>query len=241
MFKIRTLCAAIALFAAPLASADELSDSGEFLDGVAAIVNEGVVLKSQLRDQIEVISARAAEQGMQLPPRDILEEQILERLIVTEIQLQRAERIGLQISDEMLNEYIGNMARENGLAFEDMPEALALDGIDYRLFREQLRDEITVEQLRRIQVAQSIDVSEREIQQCIIGLEGNVVVNSDYNLSHIMLSFAEDANADTVAAAEEKINEIYQQVSDGADFRELAARYSDGPTALEGGSLGWRK
>jgi peptidyl-prolyl cis-trans isomerase SurA len=141
----------------------------------------------------------------------------------------------------MLNEYIGNMARENGLAFEDMPEALAADGIDYRLFREQLRDEITVEQLRRIQVAQSIDVSEREIEQCILDLEGNVVVNSDYNLSHIMLSFPEDANADTVAAAEEKINEIYQQVADGADFRELAARYSDGPTALEGGSLGWRK
>jgi peptidyl-prolyl cis-trans isomerase SurA len=84
-------------------------------------------------------------------------------------------------------------------------------------------------------------VSEREIEQCIIDLEGNVVVNSDYSLSHIMLSFAEDASADTVAAAEEKINDIYQQILDGADFRELAARYSDGPTALEGGSLGWRK
>ena len=241
MLKIKTLCAAIALIAAPVAGADELSDSGEFLDGVAAIVNEGVVLKSQLKDQVEVISNRALEQGMQLPPQDILEEQILERLIVTEIQLQRAERIGLQISDEMLNEYIGNMARENGLAFEDMPEALAADGIDYRLFREQLRDEITVEQLRRIQVAQSINVSEREIEQCIIDLEGNVVVNSDYSLSHIMLSFAEDASADIVAAAEEKINDIYRQILDGADFRELAARYSDGPTALEGGTLGWRK
>ena len=219
--------------------AEELSQTGEFLDGIAAVVNEGVVLKTQVRDQIESISERATEQGMQLPPADVLEEQVLERLILTEIQLQRAERIGLQISDQMLNQSIASIAAQNGVAFEDMPRLLAEDGMDYAEFRRALRDEITVEQLRRIEVGQSINVSDREIEQCIADLEGNVVVNSEYALSHILLTLPESPSADEVAEAQTLANQIHAQLQNGADFREMAVRYSKGPTALEGGSLGW--
>ena len=118
MLKFNALCAAAAIAAAPVTFADELSETGEFLDGVAAIVNEGVVLKSQVIDQIEVISQRATEQNMQLPPPDVLEEQILERLILSEIQLQRADRIGLIISDEQLNQSIAAIAQQSGVPFE---------------------------------------------------------------------------------------------------------------------------
>jgi len=227
------------LATAPAAIADELSETGEFLDGVAAIVNEGVVLKSQLREQIDVIKERAAAQDMQLPPAEILEEQILERLILSEIQLQRAGRIGLDVSDEMLNRSIASIAQQNGVPFEEMPRLLAEDGMEYGEFRRTLRDEITISNLRQMEVGQSIIVSEREVEQCIADLEGNVVANSEYALSHILLTLPEGASADEVNEVEALAKQIYAQIEDGADFREMAARHSAGPTALEGGSLGW--
>lgn len=239
MLKFNTLCAVVALTTAPATFADELSDTGEFLDGVAAIVNEGVVLKSQLASQVDTIIQRAAAQNMQLPPTDILEEQILERLILTEVQLQRADMIGLVISDDVLNQQIASIAQSNGIAFEDMPRTMAAEGVDYAEFRRMLRDDITTEQLRRIEVGQSINVSEREVEQCIADLEGNVVANSEYELSHILLTLPESASAEEIAESQELANQIYAQLENGADFRQLAARYSAGPTALEGGSLGW--
>ena len=243
MLKINRLCAIAAFLAAPFAVADELSETGEFLDGVAAIVNEGVVLKSQLRDQTALIIQRArnADPPMQLPPANVLREQLLERLILTEIQLQRAEMIGLQISDAMLNESIGRIAQQNGVAFEDMPALLAQDSVDYATFRRELRDEITLEQLRRIDVGQRISVSPREIEQCIADLEGNVAINSDYDLSHILISMPESATAVQIEEALAEAQLVYDRLTDGADFRELAIRYSDAQTALEGGSLGWMK
>lgn len=238
MIKINTLCALVALGVAPVVVADELSETGEFLDGVAAIVNEGVVLKSQFDAQLKTVTERANQQDMQLPPAGVLEEQILERLILNEIQLQRAERIGLVVSDAMLNDSIRRIAEQNGGRFEDMPALLAKDGVNYADFRRTLREEITVEQLRRIEVAQSIVVSDREIEQCVADLETNVVVNSDWELSHILLPINASAAGDEQADTEKLANEIYTRLKDGADFRELAARYSKGPTALEGGSLG---
>ena len=237
--KFNILCAVAVLCAAPTAFADELSTTGEFLDGIAAIVNEGVVLKSQMAEQMETIRRNAAAQGMQLPPEDILAEQVLERLILTEIQLQRAERIGLRISDEMLNQSIAAIADQNGVPFEEMPALLARDDLDYATFRRSLREEITISQLRRIEVSQSINVSEREIEQCIADLEGNVVANSEYELSHILLPLPEGASANEIAEVEALARQVYAQISNGADFREMAVRYSKGPTALEGGSLGW--
>jgi peptidyl-prolyl cis-trans isomerase SurA len=241
VLKINILCAVFAFAAAPVVVADELSESGEFLDGVAAIVNEGVVLKSQFYKQLAVIEKRAREQNMQLPPADVLNEQVLERLILTEIQMQRADRIGLtqQISDQYVNASIQRVADQNGVRFEDMPALLAEDDIDYAEFRENLREELTLNELKGIEVLRNIRVSEREIEQCIIDLETNVVVNSDWQLSHILLTIPESATAEVVTAIQQSADDIYQRLQDQADFRELAARYSEGSTALEGGSLGW--
>ena len=160
------MCAALALAPAALTFADELSETGEFLDGVAAIVNEGVVLKSQLREQMRMIVENANAAGQSLPPIDTLQDIVLERLIVTEVQLQRADRMGLQISDQALNEYIANIAEAQDIAFEDMPEELRKDGIDYATFRSQLRDDITVNELRRMEVSRSINVSENPMRMC---------------------------------------------------------------------------
>lgn len=243
MLKIKTLCAVAVLSFAPVLAAEELSETGQFLDGVAAIVNEGVVLKSQLMEQTAMIIKRARESDppMQLPPANVLREQLLERLIITEIQLQRAAMIGLQVSDQYLNESIAQIAASNNVRFEDMPALLAQEGVNYAAFREEMRDEITLEQLRRIDVGQRINVSPREIQQCIADLEGNVAVNSDYNLSHILISMSESATAAQIDEAKSKADEVYAQLIDGADFSEMAIRYSDAQTALDGGALGWLK
>lgn len=219
--------------------AEELSETGEFLDGVAAIVNEGVVLKSQLRDEMAMIIKRASEAGFQLPPADILQEQVLERLIVTEIQLQRAQQIGLVVSDQMLNEAIENMAQQQGYTFDQIPAVLEADGIDYATFRRGMRDEITLEQLRRIMVAQNIEVSDREIQQCITDLEDNVVVNSRWNLSHILINLPDGATAAQIEETRAIAQSVYDQIMNGADFGEMAVRYSESDTSLRGGALGW--
>jgi peptidyl-prolyl cis-trans isomerase SurA len=239
VLKIKYLCAVAVLAAAPLTVADELSETGEFLDGVVAIVNDGVVLKSQLRDETALIRKRAQEQGFQLPPANVLEEQVLERLILTEIQLQRANQIGLSVSDQMLNDSIARMAQQAGIPFDQMPAALASDGIDYADFRRGMREEITLEQLRRIMVGQEIDVSDREIEQCITDLEDNVVVNSSWNLSHILINLPDGATAAQIEETRKEAQSIYEQIIDGADFGEMAIRYSQSDTSLRGGSLGW--
>lgn len=239
MFKISYLCATIALLAAPVASAEELSETGEFLDGVAAIVNEGVVLKSQLRVELDRLIKRANEGGFQLPPATVLQEQVLERLIVAEIQKQRADQIGLVVSDQMLNEAIERMASQAGIPFDQMPAALAADGIDYADFRSGMRDEITLEQLRRIMVAQNIEVSDREVAQCITDLEDNVVVNSGWNLSHILINLPEGATAAQIEETRLETQTVYEQIIGGADFGEMAVRHSESETSLRGGALGW--
>ena len=230
-----------ALAAAPVVVAAELSETGEFLDGVAAIVNEGVVLKSQFDKQLEAVRQRASDQNMQLPPDKVLREQVLERLVLVEIQMQRAARIGLldQISDQYINASIQRIADQNGIPFDQMPRLLAEDGIDYAEFRESVREDLTLNELKNIEVMRRIRVSEREVEQCIIDIESNGVVNSDWQLSHILLAIPESADASVITAIEQSADDIYARLQDGADFRELAARYSEGPTALEGGSLGW--
>lgn len=241
MFKIRYLSITAAftmLTTAPLAQ--ELSETGQFIDGVAAIVNEGVVLKSELNRQQDLIIMRATEAGMELPPAHILREQVLERLIVEEIQRQRADRIGIQISDQMLNQAIAQIAQANNMNFEDLPAILQQDGIDYGEYRRDMRKQMVLEQLKRIDVVNRISVSPREIEACIADLEDNAVVNSNFNLSHILVSVSASATNEQFAEAEQEALSIVAQLENGADFGELAIRHSDSDTALQGGSLGWR-
>jgi peptidyl-prolyl cis-trans isomerase SurA len=225
----------------PAAPAAELSTTGEMLDGVAAVVNEGVVLKSELTRQTAIIADRARQEGLQLPPPDVLKEQVLERLILEQIQLQRAERVGIQISDQMLNAAIAQVTEEQNISFEQLPELLARDGIDYGEYRREMRKQLVLDQLRRIDVTGRISVAPREIEQCIADLEDNVVVNSEYNLSHILISVPQSATGEQFTEAETEARYVHQQLETGADFGEMAVRYSDSETGLEGGNLGWRK
>jgi peptidyl-prolyl cis-trans isomerase SurA len=241
MLKIRSLYILLVIAPASAAVAQDLSETGEFLDGIAAVVNEGVVLKSELSRQTQIIAERARQQDLQLPPPSVLREQVLERLVLEEIQMQRAERIGIQISDQMLNEAIARVAAENNVPFEQLPTLLEQDGVDYAEYRREMRRQLTLDQLRRIEVTGRISVAPREIEQCIADLEGNVVVNSEYNLSHILISVPQSATSEQFDEAQTEAQYVYQQLEQGADFGEMAVRYSDSQTGLEGGNLGWRK
>ncbi len=222
-------------------SAQEILNRESILDSIVAVVNEGVVLESQLNTQIAIVKQRAEKDGFELPERKIIEEQILEQLILEEIQLQRAERIGILISDQMLNGAISMIAEQNNTSFEKIPDMLAKDNIDYGDFRRDLRKQLTLDQLRDIDVISRITASNRELSQCLEIIENNIVNDSEYNLSHILISVPESATADQYSKAENEAYEVINQLDSGSNFNEMAITYSDSETGLDGGSLGWRK
>ncbi|MEJ2603299.1 MAG: peptidylprolyl isomerase [Gammaproteobacteria bacterium] len=240
MQRIASLNLLIGALAALVPALSQAQD-GQRLDSIVAVVNEGVVLESELDSQTEMILARLQEQNVQLPPPDVLRDQILERLIVDRIQLQRAERIGIRISDEMLNGAMAEVARRNNITFAELPRALQSQGIDYGVYREEMRDQLALEQLRQVDVLSRINVSDREISRCLEDLEQNVGANSEFNLSHILISVPANATAEQFREAEVAARQLYEQLRDGADFAQAAVTYSDAQNALEGGALGWRK
>jgi peptidyl-prolyl cis-trans isomerase SurA len=219
----------------------ELSDTGELLDSIAAVVNDGVVLTSELKIEIQQIVARLEAQGTQVPPMSQLAPQILERLVIRRIQLQRAERIGMQIPDETLNIALADIAERNGVSLSDLPDMLRREGIDYANYRMEMRDQLIVEQLRQRDVIGSINVTPRELDDYLERQAGRANRNVEFKLSHILISTSANADPENVATAEKRTWEIYERATNGDPFVELAIAYSDGQQALDGGDMGWRK
>ncbi len=221
--------------------AQDIENKSEVIDSIIAVVNDGVVLRSQLEAQIKIIKTRAKKDGFELPEESVIEEQILEQLILEEIQLQRAERMGIRVSDQMLNNAISLIAEQNNTNFEQLPELLLKDEIDYGDFRRDLRKELTLEQLREIDVISQINSSERELNQCLDVVENNIVNNSEYNLSHILISVPDSATAEQFKEAQSEANNVINELKMGAEFGEMAITYSDSETGINQGLLGWRK
>ncbi len=226
----------------------ELGSAGELLDGVAALVDEGIVLKSEFAQRVAVVSdniIRAQsqlppEQRGPLPPLSVVEDQVLEQLILEQIQLQRAARFGIIVGDEMLNQAIGSIAQGVGLTLEQFPEALASEGIDYAMYREETRQSLVLEQLRQREVLSAIVVSPREMELCLDQSVTDIARNQEYNVSHLLIGLTSTATRDEIEQARAQVEDIYQRLDAGERFAELAITYSAGQTALEGGALGWR-
>ena len=240
----RTILAALlALCAAGAAHAQtrELSAGGELLDRVAAIVNDGVVLKSDLDEQMQLISSRLRQQGLELPPENVLRQQVLERLVTQEVQMQRASRAGLKVTDEMVNGALQDVAPRNGIPLAQLPQALASQGIDYAGYRDNLRKEITLSMLRQRDVVARINISPRELDQYLERQKNAPSEGTSYNLSHILIAVPLAATAEQLAAAEARAEDVHRRALAGEEFAKLAVAYSNSQTALEGGALGWRK
>lgn len=239
------LLASLALALIPVSGAvaqsRELSSSGELLDGIAAIVNDGVVLKSELQLETQRIVERLKAQNTQLPPTDVLVRQVLDRLIIQQLQLQRAENVGIKVSDETLNQALAGIADRNNVSLGDLPALLAREGVDYSAYRRELRQQVTIDQLRQRDVLQRIAVSPREVDAFLARQEGKANLREDYLISHILIPVSSGAQPNEIAAAEKLATELHTRILAGEDFAKLALTYSSGQQALEGGSLGWLK
>ena len=234
------LCLALAAGAA-YAQTRELATRGEMLDRVVAIVNDGVVLNSDLDAQVEIVSERLRQQKLEPPPQNVLRQQVLERLVLQEIQLQRANHAGVKVSDEMLNAALEDVAKRNNLSLTQMPEALKQQGIDYAEYREEIRREMLLQLLRQRDVLQHISVTPREIDQFLDRQSKAPSERNEYNVSHILIAVGQEASPAQQDAAAKRAQEVYERAKSGEDFAKLAVAYSNSQTALDGGALGWRK
>lgn len=243
MKKTTAFLAFLAFLAATGAAAQtaDLSATGTQLDKIAAVVNDGVVLKSQVDDQAALIVERLREQGGQMPPEQVIRQQVLERLVLQEIQAQRAERLGISVSDEMLNNALRDVAERNKVPFDQMPSVLAAQGLDYTSYREEMRREITLSLLRQRDVLARIYVSPRELEQALERQAGATDQNTEYDVSHILLALPESATAEQMAAVERRADDVYERAVGGEDFGQLALTYSQSQSALDRGKLGWRR
>jgi peptidyl-prolyl cis-trans isomerase SurA len=234
------LCFGVLFAGTALGQNLELSDTGQKLDGIAALVNDGVVLISELQEQTAMITARLREEGTQLPPEDILAQQILESLIVNRIQLQRARREGITVPDEMLNRALSDIARRNGTTLGQLPELLAQDGMDYAVYRKEMREQLTMERLRQRDVVSRIAVNSRELEDYLEREGANAYRNQRYKISHILISMPASSSPAGQREIETRVWELFEKLQGGADFAQMAVAYSNAQSALEGGSMGWR-
>jgi peptidyl-prolyl cis-trans isomerase SurA len=241
--NINKLLLSVLLLAASAvhAQGNELGTQGVLLDRIAAVVNDGIVLRSDLDQQVRVVSDRLEQQGQQMPPRNLLRQQVLERLVMQEIQMQRANRLGIKVSDEMLNQTLTDVAARNNLSFSDLPAALESQGVDYRSYREDVRREMTLNLLRQRDVYARIYVSPREIEQCVARRKTSPGDDVEYDIAHILVAVPASATPEQAEERASRAQGVYERARRGEDFTQLAIAYSDAGTALEGGALGWRK
>nr|WP_275590838.1 peptidylprolyl isomerase [Pseudomonas sp. DP-17] len=211
------------------------------LDRVVAIVDNDVVMQSQLDQRLREVRATIQKRGAPLPPEHVLTQQVLERLIIENIQLQIGDRSGVRITDEELNQAMGTIAQRNNMSLDQFRAALAHDGLSYDEAREQVRREMIISRVRQRRVAERIQVSEQEVQNFLASDLGKIQLSEEYRLANIVIPVPDSASPETVQAAARQAAEMYQQLKQGADFNQMAVARSAGDNALEGGEIGWRK
>jgi peptidyl-prolyl cis-trans isomerase SurA len=211
------------------------------LDHIVAVVNEDVIMKSELENKIYTINEKMKEQGANTPPESILKRQVLNNLIQNRIQLQLATMIGIKVNDENLNRTISDIAAESQITLEQFREILEKDGYNYEQFREDIRNQITLTQLRKRQVTNRIIVSEKEIDNFLTNDNSQGIFQTEIRLSHILFSLSETATEDEITQTEQMASEVRDELLMGADFAKIASTVSDSGNAKAGGDLGWRK
>ena len=220
----------------PAAAANEIAN----IDRIVAVVDQGVITENELEDRIRVVSAQLEKQGAQLPERKVLEKQILERLIVDHLQLNFAAQTGLKVDDGQLDKTIQRIADQNKLNVADFRKALENDGINFRKFREDIRNEIIIARLREREVDNRVNVTETEVDNFLTTQSSRKDVQDEFEISHILIRTAEDSTPEQLQKLRGKAEQALKQLQGGADFAQVSASFSDAPNALEGGALGWK-
>jgi peptidyl-prolyl cis-trans isomerase SurA len=212
----------------------------ELIDRVVAVVDSGVIMESQLSSRVEEILIRLKSDKAELPPINLLEEQVLDRLIIEEIQLQLADRAGIKISDSELNQTLSRVSSQNNLSLDEFRLKLEAEGTSYRSFRDTIRKELIIQRVQRGKVGGKIDISEQEIENFINSEEGRTQLAEQYNVQHILLSVKSGSTEQEVNEVQKNAVDLINRLEGGEGFEKLAASYSSAQEALEGGFLGWR-
>ena len=211
------------------------------LDSVVAIVDNDVIMKSQLDQRTREVRQNLAKRGGGEPPPGALEPQVLDRLILENLQLQIGDRSGIRISDEELNAAIATIAQRNNMTVEQFRKAIAQDGGSFNDARDQVRREMIISRVRQRRVADRIQVSDQEVKNFLASDQGKAQLSQEFHLATIMIGTPESANSSVIQAAAAKAKGIYDKLKAGADFGQLAVANSSSENALDGGDIGWRK
>jgi len=210
------------------------------IDRIVAVVNNEVITERELSARVDFALRQLREQKAPAPPREVLERQLLERLVNDRVQMQHAREIGMRVSDAELDRALVRIAEQNKLTLPQLREVLARDNVSFDNFREDVRGEITRARLRDREVAQKIVVTESEIDTLLKAQQGESS-RDEFNLSHILVSVPENASPEQLQARRARAEQALRQLREGSDFRQVAAAFSDAPEALQGGQLGWRE
>lgn len=223
-----------------LTSALATQSIAQQLDNIVAVVNDDIIMKSELDLRTSLVTDQILARGAQVPPPDILLQQVLDRLILDSLQLQIAERQGLRVSDRQLNDTLENIAAQNGMTLSEFRDALIAEGQDYAQAREQIRRELLVSQVQQSNVNRRIQITEQEVRNFLNSDAAKQQAQAEFLLSNILIALPSQASPEDIQAAERRAQNLYQQLNEGAAFADLAVLASNAPNALNGGDLGWR-
>ena len=233
--------AACALVFAGVTLPVHAAESQRQLDRIAALVDEDVVLESELLERVRMIRDQIRSAGRETPADDVLLSQVLERLILESIQLQMAQRGGIVVADDALTRAVQGIAEQNKMTLDQFIGQLAKDGMSYPSFREQVRREMVISRMQQARVMPRVFVGEQEVTNFLNNNLGKLITGDDYRVGHILLATPDGATPEAAAAADKKAQELYTQLKTGADFCALSVANSAAQNALDCGDLGWRK
>jgi len=211
------------------------------LDRIVAVVNDDVIVYSEMQTRLRTVVEQLEKAGVPAPPKDVLEKQVLEQLILDRLQIQIGAITGIRVDDEALNRQIADIARQNNLSLREFRDILARDGYNFAAFREEIRSELIKGRVQQRQVQDRVQVTDRDIDNYLATREKQGGINPEYRVGHILIAVPDGASPEELAEARDEAEDIVARLNAGANFGRTAAAESDGRQALEGGDLGWRK
>ncbi len=233
-YRLRRVLTAAALLLAGQVQAAEL-------DRIIAVVDDDVVMQSELDEQSARVRDALRQQHTEMPPTTVLERQVLERLVLEKIQMQVATASGIKVSEKDLNKAVADIAKRNKLELPQFQKIIESEGITFPRFREQIGQQILIAKLRHEEVENRVKVSDQEIENFLRNQSSGSESELEYRLSHILITIPSGASDTELKAARDKADDTLRRIDAGEDFGDVALRVSDGQQALEKGDLGWRK
>lgn len=248
ILSIKALQSLTLAFALVMSSAPQAADSAptapqtqkiESIDRIVAVINDEVITQFELNDRLNMVSRQLRQQGTPLPPHNVLEKQLLERMINDRVQLQFAKLTGIRVDDAQLDKTLQRIAQDSKLTLAEFRATLEKDGIKFSKFREEIRNEIILSRLRERDVDNRIVITDGEVENLLSTQTASGKLE-EYNLANILIRVPEQASPEKISEKRTRAEQALKELKNGADFRQVSASYSDAPNAMEGGALGWR-